>query len=588
MRMQRVSRAQAGLSLVEVIFVSALIMLVFGGLLAGMRYSLELIAQSRAQLSALSLANDRMELFRSLPYDDVGTVSGIPSGTIPQTSTTMLNGIEFTERVLVEFIDDPADGQLTATTTDSNGIPSDYKRIKIELTWEIYERPGSLSLVSNIVPRSIETTAGGGTARINVIDQDSLPLPGAEVRLFNDALSPAIDITRFSDISGAALFSGAPAGSEYEVVVTAPGYSTDQTYRATTSNPNPITAPFTVLESDISTLTFQIGELSDLDIAGYTNVNYASTTANFADWSEVAASSSVALNGGELELDNTLGVYDSSGTVYLATTSPTTLDQWGAITMARTIPTDTTLTLQLFTASSSGYQLIPDSELPGNGAGFTSQIIPLDALDAVLYPEVIVGVTLATSDTSVTPSLDQVQVIYRSSATPASGYTLAVRGNKTIGTETDSSPIYKFSDTVTLNGVGEHSFSDMEFDTYTITPSGGADVAHACPGLPVSLQAGEDTNLELVFTADTLNSLRISVIDDLGESVPGASISLDSDDSGVSEVRQTTPCGTAFFGGIPADTDYVIEVEKPGYDSVTIDPFALSDDSSTLIILNQS
>src|SRR5690606_13405640 len=119
-----------GLSLVEALIVVALSVIIFGALFAGTRYSLELIAHSRAKLSALSLANDQMELFRSLPYDDVGTLNGIPPGVIPQVSTTTLNGIEFTQRVLVEYVDDPADGQLTSTTTDSNGIPSDYKRIK--------------------------------------------------------------------------------------------------------------------------------------------------------------------------------------------------------------------------------------------------------------------------------------------------------------------------------------------------------------------------------------------------------------------------------------------------------------------------
>ena len=80
--------------------------------MAGTRVSLELIANSRANING-SLANDRMEYFRSLPYDDADTVAGIPSGIIPQNSTTTLNGIEFSERVLVEYVDDPADGQLT-------------------------------------------------------------------------------------------------------------------------------------------------------------------------------------------------------------------------------------------------------------------------------------------------------------------------------------------------------------------------------------------------------------------------------------------------------------------------------------------
>ena len=88
---------------------------------------------------------------------------------------------------------------------------------------------------------------------MNVIDQDSQPLSNINVQLRNDTTTSTVDVTRLSDV-GTALFSGAPAGSQYEVVVSGAGYSTDQTYVATTSNPNPVTAPFTVLESDISTL----------------------------------------------------------------------------------------------------------------------------------------------------------------------------------------------------------------------------------------------------------------------------------------------------------------------------------------------
>ena len=113
------SSSQKGLSLVEVIVVAALSTLVFGGLLLSFKFSLELINQSRAKLSALSVANDRMEYFRSLPYNDVGVIAGFPAGTIPQNSTLNLNGINFSERVLVEYVDDDADG---STGADTNGI----------------------------------------------------------------------------------------------------------------------------------------------------------------------------------------------------------------------------------------------------------------------------------------------------------------------------------------------------------------------------------------------------------------------------------------------------------------------------------
>jgi len=73
-----------------------------------------------------------MEYFRSLPYNDVGVIAGFPAGTIPQNSTLNLNGINFSERVLVEYVDDDADG---STGADTNGIILDYKQIKLEYEW---------------------------------------------------------------------------------------------------------------------------------------------------------------------------------------------------------------------------------------------------------------------------------------------------------------------------------------------------------------------------------------------------------------------------------------------------------------------
>lgn len=145
-------------------------MIVFGAMFASYQYSLRVLNHAQARLSAMSVAQDRMEYFRSLPYDEVGVVAGYPAGIIPQNGTTTMNGIEFVERVRVDYIDDPADG---TAASDSNGIILDYKRVRLEYTWNIAGATSSIQFISNIVPRSVETTAGGGTARINVIDADA-------------------------------------------------------------------------------------------------------------------------------------------------------------------------------------------------------------------------------------------------------------------------------------------------------------------------------------------------------------------------------------------------------------------------------
>jgi hypothetical protein len=264
------------------------------------QYSLKVITSSRAKLSALSIANDRFEYFRSLPYDSVGVVSGFPAGTIPQNSTTTLNGIAFAENVQVRYVDDPADGFGAA---DGNGIEDDYKLVRLSYTWEVGGIPGSIVMTGYIVPRAIETNSGGGTVRINVLGADSQLLPGARVRLFNP--SNGYDVTYTTDTNGAALFS-VLADSNYQVTVSGPiagqEYSVDGTHEATVVMPNPIVAPFTVLESDISTLTFQIGQLSDISLTVLDSVTEAVYDEEFTDLSGVASSTDVVSDGAALTL----------------------------------------------------------------------------------------------------------------------------------------------------------------------------------------------------------------------------------------------------------------------------------------------
>ena len=118
------------MSFIEVIVGAALIALVFGGLIAGFQTALMLLADTRSQTGALALANERIEYMRSLPYDSVGTLSGIPSGAIPQNETAVLNVTSFNRRTLVQYVDSPADG---VGASDTNCLTADSKRATFEL-----------------------------------------------------------------------------------------------------------------------------------------------------------------------------------------------------------------------------------------------------------------------------------------------------------------------------------------------------------------------------------------------------------------------------------------------------------------------
>ena len=441
-------------------------------------------------------------------------------------------------------------------------------------------------LVSNIVPRSIETTDGGGTIRVNVLDADSSPLPGAFVQLINNTTTTTIDVTKSTDSTGTALFSGAPAASNYEVIVTAPGYSTDRTYQATVANPNPITAPFSLLEADISTVTFQIGELSDIDITTYSSIIDAQSKEEFFGSTGVASGTGTEVASGVLRLAQTGGVYTSAGESVLVPVTPASLEAWGAITLAAAVPSGTSYNVQVGTVSSSTFTAIPDSDLPGNSSGFSHSIIDISSLDPGTYPSLSLRFQFTTTNTAVSPSVDEVAVHYREAAVPRTGVVLSLQGNKVIGADSGSVPIYKTVLNGTTDGSGELSFSDVEFDTFAVTVPGSLTVSFACPAIPLVHKAGISSSLTLVLRTAVATSLQTTVITEAGEPIPGATVTLSR--SGFSETMDTNLCGQTFMhSGVAPESDYEVTVSKPGYDTQTISTVSILDNAEITVTLTE-
>ncbi len=71
-----------GLSLIDVLVGSALVLIVFLGLFAIIRASLAVTTLARLKSTGTTIAETQLEYIRSLPYASVGTVGGIPAGII--------------------------------------------------------------------------------------------------------------------------------------------------------------------------------------------------------------------------------------------------------------------------------------------------------------------------------------------------------------------------------------------------------------------------------------------------------------------------------------------------------------------------
>ncbi|MFH0819773.1 MAG: carboxypeptidase regulatory-like domain-containing protein [bacterium] len=253
-----------GFTLIEVlitIFVASLLVLAIFNMFD---YALKIIGTNKSRIGAISLANEKMERIRNLPYNSVGTQGGIPSGSIAQTEQIIRNGVTYTVSTQVIYIDDPFDGTVGGVPADLLG--NDYKRVRINVSWQSY-LGSSVAIISDIAPKGIETNLGGGTLYITVFNANGNPINGANVHIENSAVNPQILIDVLTNAEGHAIFPGAPASIEsYKVTVTKTGYSTDQTYDRTIQNPNPTKPHASVFAGQKTDISFAIDLVSSLTI----------------------------------------------------------------------------------------------------------------------------------------------------------------------------------------------------------------------------------------------------------------------------------------------------------------------------------
>ena len=171
-----------GFGLIDVLVGVALLLVVFLALIGILRASLQLSTLAKAKATAVEIASTQIEYLRGLSYDALGTVNGIPAGAIPQYATSTTDGVVYTTHTYVEYFDDPADG---TGVSDLNGVTTDYKKGKVTVTYTMRSSMKSVSLVSNFVPPGIESSTGGGTLALHVVDADSERLHIADHR-FHD------------------------------------------------------------------------------------------------------------------------------------------------------------------------------------------------------------------------------------------------------------------------------------------------------------------------------------------------------------------------------------------------------------------
>ena len=230
-------------------------------------YTSILSASSFAKLrsSALALANEQMEIVRTMPYASKKKKNGLPPGIIPRFQQFTRDNTTFNVTTTVRTIDDPFDG--TVTTSPADLSPADYKLVEIEIGAPEHPELNNIFLTTYVAAKNLESNANNGSLFVRVFNANGQPLPQAFVTITNNTGTSTINILEVTDNNGYLQIVDAPTGTEaYNISVTKPGYSTDKTYAVTTSLPHPVKPPATVLWQQITQISFAIDSLGRINV----------------------------------------------------------------------------------------------------------------------------------------------------------------------------------------------------------------------------------------------------------------------------------------------------------------------------------
>lgn len=225
------------------------------------------IIEAKNRNAATLLANEKMEIIRNLNYDQIGTVGGIPDGSLSPDERVSASGRGFRVLTDIVYVDDSFD---EVGSNDENAVMTDYKIAKVIILWGGEGNDQRVELVSRFVPPGIETgDPNEGTLVVNILSQDG-GVSGANVNIQNAYTSPIVDINKESDNNGQIYLPGAEQSIQtYKITVSKSGYETVETLDP--DAPGLTYSPFdkngSVIAGDISISNITINKLANLKIS---------------------------------------------------------------------------------------------------------------------------------------------------------------------------------------------------------------------------------------------------------------------------------------------------------------------------------
>lgn len=256
-----------GLTFIDVLISTVMIAAISSGSLMIYTSIINILNNSSFRSEAISLLNREVEIIKNLPYDQVGTQGGVPSGILLQDKTvSSTNNYLFNIKTTVRNIDDSFDGVLGGNPNDS--APADYKLVQMEINCLDCNNFKPLKITTTIAPKNLESATNDGSLFINVFDALGVGVSGAMVYVVNNSTTPTLNLTDTTNQSGMLQLVGVPTSTQnYHIEVSKVGYTAEQTYKlGDPENPNPIKLDATVIQQTVTQLNFSIDRVSDFKI----------------------------------------------------------------------------------------------------------------------------------------------------------------------------------------------------------------------------------------------------------------------------------------------------------------------------------
>jgi len=580
-----------GFSFIEILVGVALLLVVSLGFYGAFQLGIKIVGQSKARITAAALANQQIETIKNLSYGQIGTSGGIPLGDILETEIITRNNIEYTVKTTIGYVDDPFDG-----TAPTDTLPNDYKSVKVKVSWSGF-LGGEVILVTNISPKGLETTEGGGNLLVSVFDALGAGIPQADIHIVNISVDPNIDVSYQTNDQGKYLVAGAPSSTAaYQITATKDGYSVDRTYGAG-EVVNPAKPHTTVIEGKLTQISFSIDLLSDFSVQTLSPWGSNNFSDSFLDQSKISESSNVIIGEGKVILATTTATttieYVSSGYLISNDIIPTNIIYWDEFSWTDNEPAETEIKYQILYNDGMSWTLIPDADLPNNLSGFAVSPIDLLGLSTTTYPQLRTKGNLSTNNASATPELFDWNISWiTGESSPIGNVSLNLRGNKTIGTDAEDQPVYKYSTDFTTNSTGQLNIPDLEWDAYnfTIAPAENLDLTGTDPasdplGQNISLLPGANQSVSLFLKAE--NSLLATILNsETTEPLFSAQVRLYNTGLGYDQTQFTDEQGKTLF--IPLEAgDYNIEIQADGFNNYS-ETINVAGDKTSIIALTPS